>query len=249
MPAMWPDEFQGFQPASFGFFHELAKNNHKPWFDAHRTIYDGHVTGAFRSLLVALEPALLELNPHFETAGKTNGNFSRINRDIRFSKDKAPYKSNYYLRFYDSRRSAKSDGCLYVGLSADCVTAGFNTYATWGRGPKGALETVFRPRFAKERAIFEQLLKATVSKGRYQTYWHRQEQGDWAQHSGLPRRDDDWLTLQAWVVRKVFEPGAKGIGTPGFAGRIEKIFRELYPLYVFTSATSPQWKKALRNFD
>lgn len=240
------DEFRGFQEQSFGFFRELAKNNNKPWFDAHRDLYEQHVLGAFRSLLVELEPALLELDPHFETAGKTTGNFSRINRDIRFSKDKTPYKSNYYLRVYDSRRSPKNDGCLYVGLSADCLTVGFNTYATWGRGPKGALETVFRPRFGKERAAFDGLLKGTVSRGRYETYWHRQEQREWAQHPGLPRRDDDWLTLQGWIVRKVFEPAARGLGSPEFAGKIEKIFRDLYPLYAFTSHAGPQWKKALR---
>ena len=237
--------FQGFREQSFRFFRELAKNNNKPWFDAHRDVYDEHVTGAFRGLLVNLEPALLELNPQFETAGKTNGNFSRINRDIRFSKDKSPYKSNYYLRVYDARRSPKTDGCLYVGLSADCLTAGFCTYGAWGRGPKGALETVFRARFGKERAAFDQMLRQIVSRGRYETYWHRQEQRDWAQHPGLPRRDEDWLTLQGWIVRRVFEPGAKGLGTPQVAGRIEKVFRDLYPLYAFTSLTGSRWRKGL----
>ena len=240
------DQFQGFHEESFRFFRELAKNNNKPWFDAHRADYEGHVTGAFRTLLLNLEPALLELNPHFETAGKTNGNFSRINRDIRFSKDKSPYRSNYYLRVYDSRRSAKTDGCLYVGLSADCLTVGFNTYAAWGRGPKSALETVFRSRFSKDRADFDRFVKEIVSRGRYESYWHRQEQRDWKQYPGLPKRDEDWLTLQAWVVRKVFEPGAKGLATPGFSARVENIFRDLYRLYVFTSLASPQWKRALR---
>ena len=240
------DQFQGFPEQSFRFFRELARNNNKPWFDAHRDQYEEYVVGAFRGLLLSLEPALLDLNPNFEIAGKTNGNFSRINRDIRFAKDKSPYKSNYYLRVYDSRRSAKADGCLYVGLSADCMTVGFNTYATWGRGPKGALETIFRPRFAKGRAAFDGLLKDTVSRGRYESYWHRQEQGDWAQHPGLPKRDEDWLTLQAWVVRKVYEPGAKGLDTPEFARKVGKIFRDLYPLYVFTSMAGPQWKRSLR---
>ena len=38
-----------------------------------------------------------------------------------------------------------------------------------------------------------------------------------------------------------------GLGTPKFVGKIEKIFRDLYPLYVFTSHAGPQWKKALRS--
>jgi uncharacterized protein (TIGR02453 family) len=236
----------GFTPDSFAFFRELARNNNKAWFDANRARYEAHVQGAFRSLLTVLEPALLRLNPHFETSGRTNGNFSRINRDIRFSKDKSPYKSNYYLYVFDRRRKRATDGRLYVGLSADCVTVGFSIYATWGKGPKGALETVFRPRFEKERAAFLRLVERVVKSRRYETYWHRQEKGEWTLHPGLPKKDEDWLSMQAWIVRKVFEPGARGLTTPAFARHVEKIFAELYPLYAFTSVTDARWKAVPR---
>jgi uncharacterized protein (TIGR02453 family) len=239
-------QFPGFTSDSFEFFRDLARNNNKLWFDQNRERYERYVTGAFRGLLVALESFLLKLNPYFETAGKTNANFSRINRDIRFSKDKSPYKSNYYLYVFDRRRARDTDGRLYVGLSADCVTVGFAIYASWKKGVKSALETVFRKRFAKERAVFERLLEKSVRKGRYETYWYRQEKGDWSPRPGLPKKDDDWLTLQGWVVRKVFEPGARGLDTPSFAKQVEKIFAELYPLYAFTSVSSPRWKAALR---
>jgi len=100
--------FMGFTADSFLFFEELAHNNQKAWFDSNRARYDQHVVGAFRGLLAALTPSLLKLNPHFEVGGKTNGSFSRINRDIRFSKDKSPYKSNYYLYVYDGRQDPRS---------------------------------------------------------------------------------------------------------------------------------------------
>jgi uncharacterized protein (TIGR02453 family) len=241
--------FQGFPADSFLFFEELARNNQKAWFDESRARYDQHVVGAFRGLLGALTPFLLKLNPNFETAGKTNGNFSRINRDIRFSKDKSPYKPNFYLYVYDGRHDRGHAGRLYVGLSADCLTVGFSIYGSW-RGPKGALETLFRRRFASHRQLFESLLARVVRARRYETYWHREEKGEWAQHAGLPRRPEDWLTLHAWVVRKVFLPNARGLGTPEFTGQVARIFWELYPLYVFTSVATPKWetelKKALR---
>jgi uncharacterized protein (TIGR02453 family) len=238
--------FSGFTPDSFTFFRELTQNNVKAWFDANRSRYETHVQGVFRGLLVALEPALLRLNPDFETSGRTNGNFSRINRDTRFSKDKTPYKSNYYLYVFDRRRKRAADGRLYVGLSADCVTVGFSIYGTWGKGPKGALEAVFRPRFEKERAAFRNLVKRVVGSRRYETYWHRQEKGEWTLHPGLPRKDEDWLTLHAWIVRKAFEPGARDLATPAFTRQVEKIFAELYPLYAFTSVTGARWKAVLR---
>jgi uncharacterized protein (TIGR02453 family) len=241
--------FQGFTADSFRFFEELARNNQKAWFDQNRARYDQHVVEVFRSLLVALTPFLLKLNVHFETGGKTNGNFSRINRDIRFSKDKSPYKSNFYLYVYDGRHDRGHAGRLYVGLSADCLTVGFSIYGSW-RGPKGALEILFRKRLVSHRQLFESLLARVVRARRYETYWHRQEKGDWTQRAGLPRRPEDWLTLHAWVVRKVFLPNARGLGAPEFARQVERIFRELYPLFVFTSVATPKWetelKKALR---
>lgn len=234
--------FTGFPRGSFEFFRELAENNNKPWFDQNRDRYETYVTGTFRGLLGALEPALLKLNPHFEVSGKTNANFSRINRDIRFSKDKRPYKPHYYLYVFDGRRSRDTDGRLYVGLSADCVTVGFAIYASWKKDVMGALETVFRPRFEKERTRIHRLVKSVRQK-RFETYWYRMEKKEWALHPGLPKKDADWLTLQGWVVRKVFEPGARGISSPSFAGLVGSIYRELYPLYDFTSASGRRSRK------
>jgi len=230
-----------FTSESFKFLQELARNNNKPWFDENRERYEAHITAPFRALLVTLEPFLLELNPHFETGGKTNRNFSRINRDIRFSKDKSPYKSNYYLYVFDRRRDRDQDGRLYVGLSADCVTVGFATYASWKRGSKSALETVFRKRFVSHRELFDRLIRDVVRARRFETYWHRQEDGEWAQHPGLPRRDEDWKTLQAWIIRKVILPGSRLLRAPAFAQEVERIFRDLYPFYIFTSFIDRDW--------
>ncbi len=226
--------FPGFTAESFRFFQELGENNNKLWFDANRARYDQHVVGVFRGLLETLAPSLRKLNPRFETAGKTNGNFSRINRDIRFSKDKRPYKGNYYLYVYDGRHDRGHGGRLYVGLSADCVTVGFSIYETDRKSP-GTLRTVFRKRLTREPAALERLLARIVRGRRYETYWHRQQKGEWAQHPGLPRRAEDWQTLQAWVVRKVFLPNARGLASPAFARSVQTIFAELYPLYNFTT--------------
>lgn len=248
------DNFAGFTQDSFGFFADLAVNNNTAWFKANRERYDQHVVGAFRGLLAALEPFLLKLDPDFETAGKTNRNFSRINRDIRFSKDKSPYKSNYYLYLYDSRYPRGDRGRFYVGLTAECVTAGFSIYGDPQSGRRkgkdvpaqSALESIFRKRLASNPEIFDHLLHDKVRKGRYETYWYRLENGDWAQHSGLPRRDEDWQTVLGWVVRKVLLPTSRGVQTPAFSKQLERIITDLYPLYVFTSVGGSHWQKELK---
>jgi uncharacterized protein (TIGR02453 family) len=237
--------FPGFADGTFAFFRELAENNNTLWFDHNRERYERDVRQVFQSLLAALEPALLQLNPDFETAGKVNRNFSRINRDIRFRKDKSPYKLNYYLHVFDSRRDRQADGRLYVGLNAECLTVGFATYAAWSRKGSSALETVFRKRLPRERKLFQELLDAIVRAGRYETYWHRSEKNEWVLRPGLPRSEQDWGTIHAWVVRKVFPADMKSLSKPAFAGRIRGIFRELYPLYVFTSVEGARWRREL----
>jgi len=247
------ESFPGFTEDSFEFFKELGANNNTAWFKTNRQRYDRHIVEVFRGLLQTMEPFLLKLNPHFETAGKTNGNFSRINRDIRFSKDKTPYKSNFYLYVFDSRRNRGDAGRFYLGLTADCLTIGFSIYGSAesakrqreGHAAQSALESIFRKRILSQRKNFERVLQGTVRAGRYETYWHRLEKKEWAQHQGLPRRDEDWQTLQAWIVRKVFLPTARGIQTPEFARQVERTFAELYPLYVFTSVAGPRWQKEL----
>ena len=238
--------FRGFTVESFGFFRELAENNNKPWFDLNRPRYDAHVAGAFRALLAELEPFLLELNPNFETAGKTNRNFSRINRDIRFSRDKTPYKPNYYLYVFDRRGERGDAGRLYVGLCAECVTVGFSIYGDGGRSDTSRLKTVFRKRLETRGALLNKLVGKILPRRPYETYWHRTEKSEWTLHPGLPKHVEDWQSLQAWIVRKVFEPETPFLASPAFAGEVSKIFRELYPLVVFTSVVSPRWQAELR---
>src|SRR4029077_1075683 len=80
-----------FTRETFRFFRELAANNRKAWMDANRERYQSVIVQPFRRLLEELSPAVLELDSRFDTTGRSGANFSRINRDIRFAKDKTPY--------------------------------------------------------------------------------------------------------------------------------------------------------------
>jgi uncharacterized protein (TIGR02453 family) len=73
------------------FFMELAANNHKDWFDLNRARYEKHVKKPFSAFTQALIERLAVQNPEFKDLLAKDCIF-RINRDIRFSKDKTPYK-------------------------------------------------------------------------------------------------------------------------------------------------------------
>jgi uncharacterized protein (TIGR02453 family) len=108
-----------------------------------RARYDAHVVAPFRRLLEALTPKIKWLNPQIDTGGRTGQNFSRINRDIRFAKDKSPYRTQMYLMFSEPSAKGQDAGQFYVGVSADTVTAGFRIYGDRKHSPL-ALKT--RPR-------------------------------------------------------------------------------------------------------
>src|SRR2546426_4387940 len=118
-----------FTRETFQFFRQLSHNNRKAWMDANRERYRSAIVQPLRRLLEEVSPAVLALDSRFDTSGRTGSNFSRINRDIRFAKDKTLYKTHMYLKFSVPVPGKRETGQLYVGLSVDTVTAGFRFYS------------------------------------------------------------------------------------------------------------------------
>ena len=219
-----------FTPETFRFFKELSRNNKKVWMDANRDRYRSTIVEPFRKLLDSLAPHVLELDDRFDTTGRTGANFSRINRDIRFAKDKTLYKTQMYLKFQQPLPGDRESGQLYVGISTDTVTAGFRVYS----GPKrkeSMLALVATPRIlVKPKWVAEQ--KRRLGK-KYDSYWYTTEKGQWTRHEGWPVDPGDWKRILAWIVRKKMKPSAAT--SAGFPKELLRIFREVYPLLKFTS--------------
>src|SRR6516162_823326 len=141
---------------TFRFFRDLGRNNKKIWMDANRERYRASVVEPLRRLLEQLAPAVLRLNDRFDVAGRTGTNFSRINRDIRFAKDKTPYKTQMYLKFALPAPGDRETGQLYVGLSRDTVTVGFRIYSG-GRRRDSTIALVAEPRvYANPKWVAQQ---------------------------------------------------------------------------------------------
>lgn len=80
-------------PDFFEFFKKLAANNHKEWFDANRNAYETSVKKPFENLVDALLAEFTKTQKDLQGVQAKDCIF-RINRDVRFSKDKSPYKLN-----------------------------------------------------------------------------------------------------------------------------------------------------------
>ena len=84
--------FTGFRPAAFTFLRGLRRNNRKEWFEAHRDVYETDVREPMRALVDELDAVLGGIAPEFR--GDPKKSVFRIHRDVRFSKDKSPYKTH-----------------------------------------------------------------------------------------------------------------------------------------------------------
>jgi uncharacterized protein (TIGR02453 family) len=214
---------------TFHFFRELARNNKKIWMDAHRDRYQAAVVQPFRRFLEAMAPAVLQLDPRFDATGRSGSNFSRINRDIRFAKDKTPYRPQMYLKFSVSFPGDRESGQLYVGLSADTVTAGFRIYSGAKR-KESSLALLAAPRIEAQPNWLGHQKKRLSRK--YDSYWYSTVKGEWTKHEGWPS-SEDWPKLQGWIVRRKLSPATATRAS--FSRDIEKIFRDVFPILRFTS--------------
>jgi uncharacterized protein (TIGR02453 family) len=97
--------YRGFPLAGIGFLRELADNNNRQWFNAHRTEYEELVHNPALELVTALGEELVAAFPPitYNTAGN-GGSLMRLYRDTRFSADKTPFKTNVAIMFVPEGR-------------------------------------------------------------------------------------------------------------------------------------------------
>jgi len=97
------------QPATIAFLEKLAKNNNKPWFDGHRDDYQA-AKEDYEIFAADILEGLAAIEPMFKERQAKDCIF-RIFRDVRFSKDKTPYKAHFGAFF--SKGGRKYPGAGY----------------------------------------------------------------------------------------------------------------------------------------
>jgi uncharacterized protein (TIGR02453 family) len=121
---MMTARFTGFPREGVDFFKDLQSHNNRDWFQAHKDVYERACREPMRALVSALDPL-------------GAARVSRINRDMRFSRDRAPYKTHI---------SAGIDG-YYVSLSANGLYVGTGMYK-----PEPAVLTRFRAAIDRQQS-------------------------------------------------------------------------------------------------
>jgi uncharacterized protein (TIGR02453 family) len=97
---------------TFAFLKALEAHSSKQWFDDHRAEYEAHWKEPALAFIDAIAPEIAERG--LKAEARVNGSLRRINRDVRFSKDKSPYNARLHLIFWTGMHPNKSPGMHFV---------------------------------------------------------------------------------------------------------------------------------------
>ena len=102
------------------FFKELSQNNHKDWFDLNRSRYEKNIKSPFKEFTQLAIDTIALIDPVFNQLLAKDCIF-RINRDVRFSKDKQPYKLMCSAIITPNGKKSKAINGIYFEFTPEHV--------------------------------------------------------------------------------------------------------------------------------
>ncbi|MGH7909802.1 MAG: DUF2461 domain-containing protein, partial [Thermodesulfobacteriota bacterium] len=107
-----------FTPDLFTFLKDLKAHNDRPWFESNKPRYEANVKEPMLRFITDLGPRLKKISPHLTADPRpSGGSMFRIYRDIRFSRDKTPYKTNVGAYFHHARAKDVHAPGMYLHLA------------------------------------------------------------------------------------------------------------------------------------
>src|SRR5271154_3906623 len=115
-----------FAPAALKFLRGLKRNNDREWFEQRKHIYETELKAPMLAVIAAINEAMLDYSPHHVRPPQKI--MMRIYRDIRFSPNKAPYKTQVAAWWSRHGLEKTSGGGFYFHVSATELTIAAGVY-------------------------------------------------------------------------------------------------------------------------
>jgi len=122
------DAFSGFSRQTVDFFVQLARHNNREWFEQNRQLYDSQVVAPARRFVTAMGQKIKTLCDGIRAEPRVNGSLFRIYRDMRFSADKSPYKTNLGIYFWEGNKPRLESSGFYFHLEPPRMLLGGGVY-------------------------------------------------------------------------------------------------------------------------
>jgi len=212
---------------ALAFLQELQSNNNTDWFRAQKSRYEAYKI-IYHQTITSLLDAMMQVDPNLQGLEAKHCTF-RINRDIRFSKDKSPYKTHMGIWMAQNRLQRNSPG-YYVHLEPG---AAFVAGGLWCPEPHDV------QKIRREIAFFYEDLMAVMLSPQFQQCF-----GDFSREKGqfLQKIPKDYTTdhpAGAWLTLKSFTVSSpislQDIDSKVFIEQITAKLRLLKPLNDFLS--------------
>ncbi len=123
-------DFDGFPAEAITFYEEIREHNDKQWFEAHKPLFRDKVQRPAQRFVKALGERLETIAPaiQYDTKFTGSGSIMRIYRDVRFSQDKSPYKTNLGIGWWEGAGKKTEVPGFYFQLDADGAWMGGGLY-------------------------------------------------------------------------------------------------------------------------
>lgn len=215
-------KFEGFTKKTFQFFNDLGENNYKAWFDEHKPVYESEVLQPLKALVVAMTPGMYSIDSQMDF--RPNKVISRIYRDIRFSKDKTPYKTHMWFTFQRITTNWECFPGFYMELGAEGYQYGMGLFAPGKKNMDS-----YRSKIEYEQDNFKQITEKLISK---QGYIIGGEEYKRPTKNDLPEYFQPWIQRKSIYIFKKL-PIGKELFNADFAQYMVKEFTSLQPFYEF----------------
>ncbi|MGH7336149.1 MAG: DUF2461 domain-containing protein [Myxococcota bacterium] len=215
----------GFAPALFRFLRDLRKNNDRDWFLAHKDVYERDVKDQVVGFISAFAPWLRRISAHLVADPRpVGGSMFRIHRDVRFSDDKRPYKTQVGIHF----RHAAAEGGHALGFYLQLAPGDvFATAGIWQ--PDRAVLADVRDAIAESPAAWRRAVNAREFTSRWALAGEslvRVPRGFDPEH---PNASD--LKRKSYIAQTGFSE--RDACAPGFAEQLAEAWRASAPLMRF----------------
>lgn len=174
----------------FHFFQGLSQNNEREWFHANKKDYENHVKNPFKAFVQLMIDKIQEVDPTVVILPKDA--IFRINRDIRFSKDKTPYKTNVSAAISAGGRKDHSKPGIYFEMGAERL----GIYSGVYQPDKNQLQSI-REGIASQPKEFEKILKDR----KFKKYWG-EIHGE--KNKRIPKEFQEDAEIQPLIMNKQF---------------------------------------------
>ena len=205
------------------FLQGLKRNNRRDWFNARREAYETHVRQPMLAVIGRLSDDLRDFAPEIVASQKTS--MYRIYRDVRFSENKAPYKTHVAASF-PTRGLPRHEGAgLYFHLSPDEIWVGGGMYA-----PQPAQLQAVREHIA---ANYKRLRTIVESAGFRRVVGSLEGEKLQRVPRGFPKDHEaaEYLRYRQFLAGCGFPPAIAT--TPRFYENLIKVFRQVAPFARF----------------